>query len=396
MAKLHAFISERETLKALQDYAAQKQLGDDSVTKGNIRTAHEKYANGGTPEYLVVQLADNSHENAFADLDKLANSCDVNTQVIVLGDIDELSFYKQLITMGVTEYLLLPLKEHHIERLLSHKKEDTAKQVATENKKECKIVSVISTRGGVGGSTITVNLAEILAKKGHTTAILDLDPSFGTIPLMLDVEPSRGLVDALEKPERIDHLFLDRVMTKVTDKLFVIGAEKSLHEIHEVNEKAAETILNLLRARFDFVIVDVPRVEAYDFYVLQHAEDILVTELSIPGLRDTMRIHDLINEKLGNKKITLVANKVGLNKKYETPVKDFEQGLGRKIDFQVPFEQEVYGFSNAGKTLADEHKGGKFISAINSLAGKFLEDAQASAQEGTPKIGLLNKLLSKK
>jgi pilus assembly protein CpaE len=210
---------------------------------------------------------------------------------------------------------------------------------------------------------------------------------------MLDVEPSKGLVEALEKPERVDNLFLERVMTKVSDNLFVIGAEKNLSEVSRVNEKAAQVLLNLLKAKFEYIIVDVPRVESYDFYVLQHAEDILVTELSIAGLRDTMRIYDLINEKFHNKKITLVANKIGANKKFETPLKDFEKGLGRKIDFQIAYEQEIYGFNNSGKILVDELKSSKFAGSVNKLAAKFL--ANIKLEESTKKQSLMSKILKK-
>jgi pilus assembly protein CpaE len=142
--------------------------------------------------------------------------------------------------------------------------------------------------------------------------------------------------------------------------------------------------------------VDVPTIEQYDHYILQHGEDILITELSIAGLRDSMRIFDFINEKLGNKKITFVANKTGLNKKFETTVKDFETGLGRKIDFIIPFEQEIYGFANTGKIQVDDAKSSKFAAAIQKLAAKFLPDGIANSPEPAPKPkGFMSKFLKK-
>ena len=388
MNKFSAYITNKQSFEAVSGIAK------DAVIKGSIITAQEKYANTISPKFLLVELGSKNQAEAFAELDKLASVCHKDTEVIVTGDIDELSFYKKLISMGVAEYLLNPINPEQLAKILAGTAmEEKAKPSQVE--KGSKIIAVIGTRGGVGASSLALNLASIYAEKKLPTAILDLDPEFGTIPLMLDVEPSRGLMDALEKPDRVDSLFLDRAMTKVSDNLFVLGAERAIGEAGKIDSKAAEVLLNNLKAKFSYIIIDISQVQEHEYYVLKNAECIVMTELSIPGLRDTMRVYDLIKDGLGNNKITIVANKTGLNKKFETPLKDFEQGLGKKIDFTIPFEQEAYGYFENGKVMATAHKDSKFSKAVAALAAKFMGEA-TSSEASAKKLGVLDGFFKKK
>lgn len=392
--KFLAFVKNKDSIAALSDLANKHNLAKEAVVKGNIQTAIEQLAKAPkAPEFMVVELVSNNHEEAFADLDKLAGVCDPITQVIVLGEVDELSFYKKLISMGVAEYILNPVSIMQLEKALAAQTKPEQPQ-DTAAKTDCKLIAVVGTRGGVGASSIALNLAALFAAKNYPTAILDLDPEFGTIPLMLDVEPSRGLVDALEKPERVDSLFLDRAMTKVNDNLFVLGAERTIGEVGKVDPKAAETIIKLLKSKFAYIVVDVSQIQEHEYYILKNAECLVVTELSIPGLRDTMRVFDLIKDNLGNKNIHVIANKIGLNKKFETPQKDFEQGLGRKIDFTVPFDFESYGFYDNGKVAITARKEAKFSKSIEEIAKKFMTNNPT--QKPAAKKGLLDNLLKKK
>jgi len=390
--KFLAFVKNKDSAAAFAELAISHELSKESVVKGNIQTAIELLAKTPkAPEFMVVELSSKNQDEAFSELDKLASVCDPSTQVLVLGDVDELSFYKKIIDMGVAEYILNPATPKQLEKIVSTVK--TAKKTDGE-KAASKIIAVVGTRGGVGASSIALNLAALLAEKKHKTAILDLDPEFGTIPLMLDVEPSRGLVDALEKPERVDSLFLDRAMSKVTDHLFVLGAERAIGEVGKVHPDAITTIVGLLKPKFEYIIIDVSQIQEHEFQILKTSSCIVVTELSIPGLRDTMRVNDLIKEQLGNKDITIIANKTGLNKKFETPQKDFEQGLGRKIDFVMPYDAESYGFYDNGKVTSIARRDAKFSKSLEQLAGIFLSGKGKNG--AATKKGLLEGFLSRK
>ena len=397
MISFKAFVKSKDNIAAAEAFAADNKLPDDVVQKGGIKAAFENLESDSSIDFLLVELSTKDAKKSFEELDELANYVDPATKVIVCGTVDELSFYKELMEMGVQDYLLNPVKKEQIDKATAKKAETTTTTTTTTTTKaekaeaiareDSRVIVVCGTRGGVGASSLAVNLAGIFAQRDYPTAILDLDPEFGTIPLMVDVDPSRGLVDAFEKPERVDSLFLDRVMVKVNDNLFVMGAEKQIMEPANISNDAARQIINQLKAKFAYVIVDVSRIQPYEHYALQNYETIITTELSIGGLRDTMRVFDLVSEQLKNKDVFIAASRVGLNKKFETPQKDFENGLGRKIDFVIPFEQQYYGFNDSGKILALENiKKSPLIEAYKEIAANFMPEA-VGVKKGAKKKG---------
>lgn len=398
--KLKAFIKDKSSSDAVKEFLLGAEMSAEQLSKGTISEAATALESEESPEFLLVELTSKDTEKAFADLDGLANSVDPGTKVVVCGKIDELSFYKELIGMGVHEYLLTPLKVEQLEKLTSAQAPQSATSSAPQAvaREDTQVIGIIGTRGGVGASTLAMNLAGIFAKRDYPTAVLDLDPQLGTIPLYADVEASRGLVDALEKPERVDSLFLDRVMTKVNDSLYVIGAEKNLLEPANISPEAAEKIINQLKTKFAYIIVDISSIMPFAHHVLQNYETLIVTEQSIAGLRDTMRIYDLVKTQLKNDVVKVVTNKVGLNAKFETTQKDFESGLGRKVDHSLPFELDSYGFGDSGKILAidDTVKKSKLSNAINDIAKNYMPDAVGVKKDGKAKKGLLGGLLGKK
>lgn len=400
-AKFKAFVKNKDSLASIEEFAKKSSYPDGAVNKGDIKSACEAFEDDRTPEFLLVEVAGKQAQKAFDELDKLANLCEPDTKVIISGDIDELSFYKELIGMGVYEYLLNPIKPEQLERTFSKKSSPAAEGAAAEEaapREDSKVIVVIGTRSGAGASTLAVNLAGIFASREYPTAIVDLDPEFGSIPLMVDVEPSRGLVDALEKPERVDSLFLDRVMTKVNDSLFVMGAEKNLQEKLKISDEAPEKVVKQLRAKFAYVIVDLPNIDHFAHGVLQNYDVLAVTELSLGGLRDAMRITDLVEDTLKNKDIKFIANKVGLNKKFETQQKDFEEGLGKKLEALLPFEQDIYGYNDSGKILALEEKTkSKFIDGIKEVAADYMPEAVGVKKDDKKKKGgLFGGMMGKK
>ncbi len=210
----------------------------------------------------------------------------------------------------------------------------------------------MGTRGGVGATTVTLNLAGIIADLSKKqVALVDIDPQEGSIALMLDIEPSRGLRDALEKPDRIDSLFIERVMSKPLKNLAVLSAEESLHDRINIHDDAADTLLKEVREKFDVVVLDIPRyLSPFARQCLKQADHVvLVTELTLLSLRDALRLGDLMRETLKIKPAVIVANRVGFAPKQEMQPVDFEKGVGTKIARSIPFAPELFmqiGVSN--------------------------------------------------
>jgi pilus assembly protein CpaE len=219
-----------------------------------------------------------------------------------------------------------------------------------------KLIAVTGARGGVGATTVATNCAWLMAnERKRRVALIDLDLQFGTVALALDLEPSHGLREALENPNRIDSLFMDRVMVQHSDKLFVLSAEEAPDEGLLLDYAALELLITELRTKFHFVVVDLPRTPSTcSHYVLQTATElVLVTDLSLAGMRDTMRLAGLMPGTNASCHLSVVANRVGEHKQGEMPRAEFEKGIGRKVEFLLPFDpRTVAAATNFGQPVA--------------------------------------------
>lgn len=370
-----AFASDAKDIATLKAFSGTHQWGEDAIRQGDIRTATTFLKANPSPVLLLVELP--SAAEAPALLDELANVCDPETKVITIGNINEYSFYCWLMDLGIFSYLLRPLTEAMLETAFA-KSVEPPPSAAKQGKPPGKVIAVMGARGGVGATTVSLNLAGILASltKKHI-ALVDIDPQEGSIALALDIEPSRGLRDALEKPDRIDSLFIERVMTKPLKNLSVLSAEESLQDMLNVHASASEMLLRELRDKFDIVILDIPRhLNTFGKQCLKQAEQvILVTELTLLSLRDALRDTDMMRESLKLKPPIIVANRVGFAPKQEMQVADFEKGVNAKIAHRLPFAPDVF-MQISSEIPAIKHKAHAAMKSLYNLAAQILPEAK--------------------
>ena len=125
------------------------------------------------------------------------------------------------------------------------------------------MVAFVGARGGVGTTTLAVNLAWHLAnRQSRRVALVDLDLQNGDCALALNIKPTPGLREALVNPTRIDNTLLERVMTPVGERLFVLSSEEPLRDDLEFTAEAVDTLVAALREQFHYVVIDVPRIPA--------------------------------------------------------------------------------------------------------------------------------------
>ena len=295
--------------------AACSELGfKQAVTEvGDVASATAYLRENASPEILLIEVAD--AESAPAALDALADVVNPHSKVIVCGAVDSYRFYHWLLDLGIHEYLLQPFTSVQLKQAIVKGAAKKAETAATDTPGIKKLVALVGARGGVGTSLIATNLAAIFAREHRlSTALIDLDPYFGSIALGLDLEPARGLRDALEKPDRIDSLFLERVMVKPFAPLSILSAEEPLSEPLNAQANAGEMLFAALREKFGIVVVDLPRqMNPIARYVLAQADHvILVAEPQLTSLRDALRLKDLLVEKLRRPAPHLLLNRVGL------------------------------------------------------------------------------------
>lgn len=369
------------------------------IKTGTIADATTYLKVHASPRALLVEIT--SAEAAPAELDALADVVNPHTKVIVCGKVDSMRFYHWLLELGIHEYLLEPFSESELVQALKTETEiaKPAKEAAPSVRK---MVAVIGARGGIGTTTLAVNLASILAQSHLLeTALFDLDTYYGSVALTLDIEPGRGLRDALEKPDRVDGLFLDRVMVKPFAKLSVLSAEEPLAETIQVQPNAGEMILQELRSKFPMIVVDMPRqMTPVAWSVLAQADHVIVVaEPQLAALRDALRLKDLLVEGMKRPPPLLVLNRVGMVAKHELPLKDFVKHYGHSPTIQLPYLIEAIAATADGTLLTTNPKVKAALAPLRVLAARIAgEPATAEKEEPTATTthSLLAKLTGKK
>lgn len=214
--------------EAVELAIAQLGFSRIEIHAGGVIEASAYLAQHASPEALLVEIT--STDNAAAQLDALAEVLHPMTRVIVCGTIDSVRFYHWLLEIGIHEYLLEPFSEQQLATALkksSKARVDPTAEASADKPRS--LIAVIGARGGVGTTSIAVNMAGIFVQARQLpTALFDLDPYFGSVALNLDMEPGRGIRDAFEKPDRVDGLFLERVMVKPFANLALFAAEEPL------------------------------------------------------------------------------------------------------------------------------------------------------------------------
>jgi len=370
-----AFVTDGADIETLKTFAGTHQWSEGGIYQGDIRTAAQFLKSNPSPVLLVVEIP--SAAEAPALLDALADVCDPDTKVITIGTVNEYSFYCWLMDLGIFSYLLRPLTVQMLEGAYL-KSIAPSLSVVSREKQPGKIIAVMGTRGGVGTTTISLNLSGIIAEQsGKPTALVDIDPQEGSIALQLDIEPSRGLREALERPDRIDSLFIERVMTKPLKNLSVLSAEESLQDSLTIHNAAADALLKELRGKFSVIILDMPRyLNAFSKQCLKQADAVvLVTELTLLSLRDAMRLSDMMRESLKMKPPLIVANRIGLAPKYEMEIGDFEHGVNGKVAHRIPFAPEVFMQVSSDIPVLKQ-KAHAAVRSISALAEQLVPEAK--------------------
>lgn len=392
---LLAFVPDEESLAVLQRFAQSKGWGTDCAHQGDVDDAVAYLADHPTPDFLLVDVP--SAEDAPDALDKLADVCDPNVRVIVTSTVDEYSFFRWLTEIGVHHYLLKPLTEENLELAIQEHDAEPGSPSAKPEKKG-KLITVMGTRGGVGASTVSLNLAAAIGDlhREHT-ALLDLEPQWGTISLMLDLEPGRGLRDALAKPDRIDTLFMERVMLKYSDCLSVLSSEEPLDEHITTHHDAAHALLDETRKKYSMVVADLPRdISDFTTDALKAADHVvIVCELTLFSLRDAMRLNDYFKEKLKLKRVHFVANRQGMLNKYEMPRAEFEKSLGEKLYGVVPFDLEAYGKMASGEVPVSKKTHSPMAKSLMEMAD-LLHKPSSTTPLTSKKSGVLGWISGKK
>ncbi len=380
-----ACVADDVTREAVSRAVAQLGWSNAKVRAGGLQAAMKAIDVTLPPTLVLVDLADAS--NPVEGMHELAQLCGPNTNFLAIGSVNDVSLYRQLVALGVADYLVKPVSSEVLcEAFTAAMRMYAAPDVA----RPTRLFAFVGARGGVGTTTLAVSTAWLLAHEFKLrTALIDLDLHFGNLALTLDLEPGRGLREALENPERTDSLLLASAMVTEGDKLPILATEEPLEEQLLFDAGAVAPLLSALSQDYDCIVVDLPRTfDSMARQVISLADaTVVVTDLSLSALRDSVRIIDLAKALESRVKPLLVANQVGADHRGEIGRAEFERGVGGAVDHAVPFDvKAVTAAAHNGKAIPDAAGNSKAAGELRKLAARL-----AGREEEKPKTGLLSR-----
>ena len=393
-----AYICDENALDVLRPVVIELGWPPEKCNKGGLRNAIQSLSVSASPNILMVDLSESG--DPLNDINALAEVCEPGTVVIAIGQVNDVRLYRDLLASGIHDYLLKPLSANMLRDSLTQAQAVFMAPKAGDDEGVKRHIStaVIGTRGGVGASTLVTSLAWLFsAEKRMPTALLDLDVHFGTGALTLDLEPGRGLTDAIDNPSRIDGLFIERAMIRANENLAILSAEAPINQPLMTDGAAFLQLQEEFKHQFEMTVLDMPRNMLINFpHLLNEVNAIvLAAEMSLASARDTIRILSWLKTNAPHSQVIVVANKVqpGMAEISKT---DFEASIERKIDISIPFDQKAAtNAAKLGKTFVDANGGSKASAAINQLASLVIGAAEGDLDEsdgGGAKKSLLGAL----
>ena len=387
---VQAFCETVETAAAVQSAGEDRRLGKAhlKIQMGGMAAAVESYRGAPTPNVIVLET--DGRTDILAGLDQLATVCDSGTRVVVIGRINDVMLYRELVRRGVSDYVIAPITAIDVVRSICNLFS------APEAKAVGRIIAVVGAKGGVGASTIAHNVAWAIARDlTMDSVVADLDLAFGTAGLDYNQDPPQGIADAVFSPDRVDTAFVDRLLSKCTDHLSLLAAPATLDRVYDFGVEAFDAIFDTLRATMPCIVLDIPHQwSGWTKRALVSADDILIVAApDLANLRNTKNIFDLLKASRPNDRPPLYClNQVGVPKRPEINGGEFAKAIESQPIVTIPFDPQVFGSAaNNGQMIAE-------ISAGHRTTEMFLQIAQrltGRSETKKPKGSLLSPLIDK-
>lgn len=380
-ATLIGFVTDAASEEAIRSGLVDCVLDAIDVRRGGVRAATAAMQKLATPRILIVDVS--GEEQPLSALGDLSTVVEPDVRVLVVGEIDNLDFYREVTRgLGASEYLPKPLTRdivarHFSPHVLGH---NTTSQGALGGR----VISLTGVRGGVGTSTLAVNLAwHFGVTMRRHTVLLDPDLHRGTSSFLLNIQPGPGLRMALETPERIDALLAERAAQPAADRLHVLAGEEKLALQPTHAAGAGTALLEALRRRYNFIITDAPfgPVPLYRELLDRSHQRVLVMEPTLAAVRDTLRLLALPAGPEQSQRPVIVLNRLGIPGGLQR--RQVEDALKTKADVVIPdLPRQVGAAATMGEPAITTSSG--FRAGIHEIARQvafvgLLDSANAAA-----------------
>ena len=364
------------------------------VHMGGVATAIEFYQTAPTPNLIILESRLEPRE-LLKLLRELADYCDPSTKVVVIGHYNDVGLYRELIRSGISEYVVAPISMADVVSVIS------TIFIDPESEPIGRSIAFIGAKGGVGSSTIAHNIAWSMSSLFKSEVIVaDLDLAFGTANINFDQDPAQGIAEAVFSPERIDEVYLDRLLAQCAEHLSLLAAPSTLERVYDFDQDAFAQIIDTAQRSAPLLVLDMPHAwNGWTKATLMKADEIVITATpELANLRNAKNLIDMMKRLRPNDAPPkLVINQAGVPKRPEITAADFSEPLGISPMAVIPFDPLLFGnAANNGRMLGEMDAANAIVHVINEMAHVLTGRSEIKQK---PKAGLgslLGKLKMKK
>ena len=360
------------------------------VHMGGIATAIEFYQSAPTPNLIVLE-SKSEPRGLLESLHQLAEHCDPSTKVVVIGHYNDVWLYRELIRSGISEYVVAPISMADIVGVIAGIFVDPASEPLGRS------LAFIGAKGGVGSSTIAHNVAWTISSLFKSeTVVADLDLPFGTANINFDQDPAQGIAEAVLAPERIDEVYLDRLLVQCAEHLSLLAAPSTLDRIYDFDPDAFTHLVDTAQRSAPLLVLDVPHVwNGWTRSTLMQADEVVITASpELANLRNTKNLVDTLKKLRPNDQPPrLIINQAGMPKRPEITAVDFAEPLGITPMAVIPFDPQLFGnAANNGRMLGEMETQNPIVQTIGEIAHVLTGRSEIKARKKAGIGGLLGRL----
>ena len=328
-------------------------------------------------DLLIFELGDDT-ANEFQYIESLLNS-DVVAEVFLISENSVPAVLLQAIRTGAKEFFPQPINEVEVRQALERFKDRRDKPGRKSPDGIGRIITVIGSKGGVGTTTVAVNLAVNLAGKKSvppSVALIDMNILFGEIPLFLEIKPEFHWAEITKNIVRLDSTFLMNILTKHPSGVYVLPSPGYLNNPEPMIPELVGRLIGFMQKIFDFVIIDGGQsLDESSLKILEMSDIVLLTTLlSLPCLTNTNKLLKSFGDLgyLPEERVRIVVNRYLKNS--DISLKDAEESIGKKVFWTIPNDYKTtMSAINNGKTLSQIAPKAPVTRSMEGLADSFFE-----------------------
>lgn len=381
--ELVAFLTDPDSRDLVQSLVFDLDLKNVVVGQGGVDDALDFVRTlPSWPHQLLVDIADSPQP--LSDITRLAAIAEPGTRIVVTGDRNDVGLFRDLMHLGVADYLLKPFTAAMLRRSLNF---GALAGESARAPRAGKTIAVLGARGGAGATTLACGLAWHLAHGfSRRTVVVDLDVYNGAVNLVFNLPPSQGLVAALQNIAGLDHLGLEKVLTLRGPRLFTLTAACDSMAADPINPGSLQELLTTLVEHFHFVVLDLPsRSGAVANNLLDQCDFVvMLADPAILAVRNAARIMRGREAANTAQRSILVVNNLCPKTPETLTASAMEAALGRAMDHTLPYTAGLAKSQNLGRP--QEFLPPAYSKAVLEIAAGITSGASEKQGEHPPSV----------